>query len=73
MTSYCASCGAECSAPPCPHCGHGRTTDTAPSREPCTYCGSRPTWRVEWRYGDNVVEAWYLCAACDERDAAADL
>lgn len=66
---YCAWCGAESPAQPCPHCGRTGTTDAPPSQEPCAYCGARPTWAVEWRVEGQISSVW-LCAACDERETA---
>lgn len=39
--------------------------DLSPSREPCAYCGARPTWAVVYRQGGDVWMV-YLCAECDE-------
>jgi len=48
-----------------------RETETAPSQEPCAYCGARPTWKVEHRFPNGDVEVIYLCASCDEEEIQA--
>lgn len=69
MTIYCAGCGALNPNSPCA-CGETRTTDLAPSQEPCAYCGARPTWAVSWGQDGHVRAVW-LCADCDEAEGRA--
>jgi len=67
--AYCAWCGAENTAQPCPHCGRTGTTDAPPSQEPCAYCGARPTWPVTWTGQTSTTV--FLCAACDGEETHA--
>lgn len=66
--TYCAKCGAENPAQPCPQCGQTGTTTEPPSQEPCAYCGARPTWAVVWEHNEGK-DTIYLCAACDDAEA----
>ena len=64
---YCAWCGAEDPTQPCCRCGRSGTTETAPSQEPCAYCGARPTWGVVYEI-DGHKEMVYLCGDCDQQE-----
>jgi hypothetical protein len=64
--AFCSWCGRkDPERPRCPWCGHAGTTDTPPSENPCAYCGSHPTWPVDYCH-DGQVDTLYLCPQCDE-------
>ena len=67
---YCNRCGYAYNDSLCPQCGHSGKTTQTPSQEPCAYCGSRPTWPVDY-YVEDGDYTLYLCADCEDAETRA--